>query len=81
MAGSRDASWYAAYSVTLDPPRRCTRCSLNLTRFVNEDRDNAMMLIASQPNRARILGEFLVFCRNKSMDTKVLDREIRRVLL
>ncbi|AIZ77329.1 putative thioredoxin-like protein [Parapoxvirus red deer/HL953] len=73
-------AWFARYEVRLDPPRRCTRCSLNLTRFVNEDPDNARLLVLSQPERARVLAQFLEFCRNKDMDTKVLDREILRVL-
>ncbi|ASF89972.1 thioredoxin-like protein [Seal parapoxvirus] len=72
--------WFAKYAVSLDPPRRCTNCSLHLTRFVNEDRDNARMLVMAQPARAKILGEFLVFCRNRELDTKVLDRELLRVL-
>ncbi|WZD65041.1 thioredoxin-like protein [Pseudocowpox virus] len=76
----RNGAWFAAYSVELDPPRRCTRCSLNLTRFINEDPDNARMLLLSQPERARVLAAFLQFCRTRTLDTKVLDREILRVL-
>ncbi len=76
----RDDVWFAAYSVELDPPRRCTRCSMNLTRFINEDPENARMLLLSQPGRARALAGFLQFCRTRTLDTKVLDREILRVL-
>nr|WNT71212.1 MAG: thioredoxin-like protein [Equine parapoxvirus]WNT71239.1 MAG: thioredoxin-like protein [Equine parapoxvirus]WNT71253.1 MAG: thioredoxin-like protein [Equine parapoxvirus]WNT71263.1 MAG: thioredoxin-like protein [Equine parapoxvirus] len=75
-----DEAWFSRYSVKLDPPRRCTACSLHLTRFVNEDPDNARLLVMSQPVRARLLMDFLAFCRNKELDTKVLDLEILRVL-
>ncbi|AWU47136.1 S-S bond formation pathway protein [Sea otter poxvirus] len=72
--------WYTKYTVSLDPPKRCTNCSIILTKFINEDSNNIAMLLKSQPNRLKTLKDFLSFCKNKTINIKILDEEISRVL-
>ncbi|ABI99257.1 hypothetical protein [Moosepox virus GoldyGopher14] len=73
-------SWYDKYHINLNPPRRCSRCLANLFEFLSEDSETIKMVLESQPNKLRILKEFLSACRNKEFIYKILDDEIKRVL-
>ncbi len=72
--------WYSDYTVDLDPPKKCSKCSISLTTFLSEDRENIKMMIVSQPEKLKTLKSFLASSRNKEFSYKVLDDEIRRVL-
>ncbi|ANS71180.1 s-s bond formation pathway protein [Pteropox virus] len=72
--------WYSSYTVDLDPPKRCSNCSVALTKFLKDDEENIKRLLYAQPNRLKILRSFLEFCRNKTLNYKILDKEVYRVL-
>nr|WGO62719.1 A3L protein [Wadden Sea poxvirus] len=73
-------SWYSNYNITLDPPRRCSQCSINIMNFFVEDKNNIKMILLSQPNKLNVLNHFLSVTRNKDFLYKILDTEILRVL-
>ncbi|AGU99774.1 m91L [Myxoma virus] len=73
-------NWYAKYSVTLDPPKKCSKCLANLFDYITEDSNTIKMVLESQPNKLKVLKEFLSAIRNKEFIYKILDEEVRRVL-
>ncbi|QED21280.1 S-S bond formation pathway protein [Borealpox virus] len=73
-------SWYKAYTVVLDPPKKCSSCSDNLTTLLVEDGENIRMILYSQPEKLKVLQDFLATSRNKMFLYKILDDEVRRVL-
>ncbi|QHG62652.1 S-s bond formation pathway protein [Cetacean poxvirus 1] len=72
--------WYSNYNIVLTPPRRCTKCAANLTAMLIEDKQNIKYLLYSQPNKLKLILDFLTVSRNKSFNLKILDKEIIRVL-
>ncbi|AOP31810.1 S-S bond formation pathway protein [Volepox virus] len=73
-------SWYEKYNIVLNPPKKCSSCSDNLTTLLAEDGDNIRMILYSQPNKLKVLQDFLATSRNKMFLYKILDDEVRRVL-
>ncbi|AAF17975.1 gp091L [Rabbit fibroma virus] len=73
-------SWYGKYSVILDPPKKCSKCLANLFDYITEDSGTIKMVLESQPNKLKVLKEFLSAIRNKEFIYKILDEEVRRVL-
>ncbi|QDJ95038.1 S-S bond formation pathway protein [Hypsugopox virus] len=74
------SNWYTKYTVTLDPPKRCSTCQTNLYEALSEDTKTIKAALESQPNKLIILKSFLLFCKNKTFLYKILDLEIKRVL-
>ncbi|ADZ29456.1 CPXV134 protein [Cowpox virus] len=74
-------SWYEKYNIVLNPPKRCSSaCSDNLTTMLAEDGNNIRAILYSQPQKLKVLQDFLATSRNKMFLYKILDDEIRRVL-
>ncbi|ABD97472.1 unknown [Cowpox virus] len=74
-------SWYEKYNIVLNPPKRCSSaCSDNLTTILAEDGNNIRAILYSQPQKLKVLQDFLATSRNKMFLYKILDDEIRRVL-
>ncbi|AST09312.1 S-S bond formation pathway [Murmansk poxvirus] len=73
-------SWYERYNIVLNPPKRCSKCNENLMTLLADDGNNIRMILYSQPNKLKILRDFLATSRNKMFLYKILDNEVRRVL-
>ncbi|ARR30947.1 CPXV134 protein [Cowpox virus] len=74
-------SWYEKYNIVLNPPKRCSSaCADNLTTMLSEDGNNIRAILYSQPQKLKVLQDFLATSRNKMFLYKILDDEIRRVL-
>ncbi|UPV00371.1 S-S bond formation pathway protein (Cop-A2.5L) [Cowpox virus] len=74
-------SWYEKYNIVLNPPKRCSSaCSDNLTTILAEDGNNIRAILYSQPQKLKVVQDFLATSRNKMFLYKILDDEIRRVL-
>ncbi|AGY97645.1 CPXV134 protein [Cowpox virus] len=74
-------SWYEKYNIVLNPPKRCSSsCADNLTTILAEDGNNIRAILYSQPQKLKVLQDFLATSRNKMFLYKILDDEIRRVL-
>ncbi|AEN03692.1 S-S bond formation pathway [Yokapox virus] len=74
-------NWYQKYNITLTPPKRCSSsCNENLMTLLAADGNNIKMILYSQPEKLKILREFLTTSRNKTFLYKILDDEVCRVL-
>ncbi|AXY04608.1 virus redox protein [Fowlpox virus] len=68
------------YKYSIDPPVRCSNCSNNLVEYLKSDRQLIKLMLNNNEYKKNILKQFLIFSRNKTLLTKILDPEIRRVL-
>ncbi|AID46673.1 virus redox protein [Penguinpox virus] len=68
------------YKYDIDPPVRCSNCSNNLIEYLKSDRQLIELMLNNNEYKKNILKQFLIFSRNKTLLTKILDPEIRRVL-
>lgn len=68
------------YEYDLPPPRRCTACSTSFAEYLAEDRDRMRAVLMANERKLQALKLFLATSRNKELDLKSLDPEVRRVL-
>ncbi|QRI42957.1 virion redox protein [Cheloniid poxvirus 1] len=68
------------YKYDIDPPVRCSNCSTNLVELLKSDRQLIELTLSGNEYKRTILKHFLMFSRNKTLLTKILDPEILKVL-
>ncbi|UOX38867.1 virus redox protein [Finch poxvirus] len=68
------------YKYNIDPPIRCSSCSVNLVELLKADRQLIEFTLCSNDYKKTVLKRFIRFSRNKTLLTKILDPEILKVL-